>query len=531
VIDISHNPRVSQLLGRIEEVRRVVAKLERTASERQEFEREVDGWYLEIGRYVHWLLRQEPEALARVEAESRRWAAELDSRISQGKMAGKPRAGGSDDDESWSVDSVIGDAPSVDDASLVELASDSAEAAIDRRELNEATRSVSVSKVIGDVEELEEIGASHMEALPEEELDGDALEAIEIDDLEPVPTQPTGERAPGRPSGPTMAPREAPVSASTPAGSQFKTSAARRSAESGAPVPEVPLVRAPEPSKASPAPSPPPPPPPPAPVSPVTSPVVPNPPAQDATPKAVPQGRDSGPAAPAPKATTGPSAGKPSAAPPPVKPVASSSPPPVRAGTTAPAATPAGTPPRPAPTASSPPPAQGVSALDLADEAGEAGPQVEPLDLKPTLTDIDGEGLTDSVVPAATTPVDHAWLGALRDLTAVVGAPEKGTLGEADCLAAANRLLNATTNMNVRWMGFPDGVQQALVGCIACRARNLQLRMAVDVEVRLTLGRLRRFHKARKLPTLTALDEDGRPEGRSWEADAHRWWSQLKEGG
>lgn len=512
MIDISQNPRVSQLLGRIEEVRRAVAKLERTNAERREFEREVESWYLEIGRYVHWLLRQEPEALARVEAEAKLWAAEIDARLSQRKGALRQRAaGGADDEEGWSVDLAAGDAPSVDDGSVVELATDSAEQGIDRRDLGEGTRSVSVSLILGD--ELPELEAEPLDEAPLAELEDGALEPLGEEDAEAVPTHPTADpRPPARPVGPSMAPRPSPVADPVPLAARVRAPEAPAvgpaAAIAGRP-PTPPVVSAAPPAAPSLAQRVPPA----GGAPPVRAAAAPKPPAHAAAPPTKPAAANlfGAPASGAPSQVS--AAARAPTTPPVSPPVAAPAAPPV------------------SPPTGSPRSASAVPTARRGPPQGEEPHPIEPLDLKPTLSDIDIEALTDSVVPAATTPVDHAWLGALRDLTEVVGAPEKGTLAEADCLAAANRLLNATTNMNVRWMGFPDGVQQALVGCIASRARNLQLRMAVDVEVRLTLGRLRRFHKARKLPELVALDDDGRPEGKSWEHDAHRWWAQLKAGG
>jgi hypothetical protein len=149
--------------------------------------------------------------------------------------------------------------------------------------------------------------------------------------------------------------------------------------------------------------------------------------------------------------------------------------------------------------------------------------EVEPL--------TDFEEVTDSIGATATSPDEHAWMSSLRDLLDMLGAPERGALTEAQCQSAANRLLNATTQMEVRWVGYPDATQTSLCGFVATRCRALQQRMPVDVELRMALGRLRRFHSARKLPVVGALDDSSRPEAASWDVDADRYWSSLRRGG
>ena len=364
MIDISNNPRVTQLLGRIEEARKTLARLEEGTPGRARFEREMLGWYEEVGRYVHWLMRQDALALARIEAEARRWAAEYDERIARGErgILSHGHAGPEDD---WTADVSFPDPPSVEDASIIELASDSAEAAIDRRELHDS----------------QDVSMSLTMTQPEPTGDGDA--AVGVSDMFDVVVLHTGDVE------------------IVPSGS-----------ENDITDPSIERV-------------------------------------DDADIDSDAHGTDVSVRMP------------------------------------------------------------GITIRGPGDEDG---------------------GVTDSVAVSAYTPEEHAWVTALRDLLEVVGAPESGALPEADCLAAANRLLNATTNMNVRWMGFPENIQRSLLGYLACRARNLQMRMAVDVEVRLTLGRLRRFRDARNLPRISALEEEGRPEKRTWELDAHLWWNKLREG-
>lgn len=143
---------------------------------------------------------------------------------------------------------------------------------------------------------------------------------------------------------------------------------------------------------------------------------------------------------------------------------------------------------------------------------------------------VDADEGSNPDLRSASDPPETAWVRDLNDLLQALGPPEQGRLTEDQAQRAANRLLNATTQMEMRWMGFPDSVQHALLALIGCRARNLQDRMPVDVELRMALGRMRRFHGARRLPQVKALEDDARPEQGSWELDSARWWKLLDRG-
>ena len=91
----------------------------------------------------------------------------------------------------------------------------------------------------------------------------------------------------------------------------------------------------------------------------------------------------------------------------------------------------------------------------------------------------------------------------------------------------ATRLLNATTDMRVRWMDLPDSVQLALVGYMASLGRDLVDVESVGVDIRLMIGRLRRYRQTAGLPPVVALDPEGRSEYDDWVADAQRWWRAL----
>lgn len=306
MIDITHNPRVSQLLGRVEEERRALQRDDERA--RVTRERTIAGLFGELGRYVHWLMRQDPASLARVDAEARAWADQVDAQLAQGgRIAARPAGP--------PPRAVVAEAPD-DDRPTGELRPE-ATADSGRRSFGGGASDSAEQELI--------------------ELGGDEVIALEGDEL-----------------------------------------------------PDV---------------------------------------------------------------------------------------------------------------------------------------EVEPL------TDgADGE-LTDSVAAAAVDPADEGWVTSLRDLLKMLGPPEPLRLDDAAAAIAARRLSNATNQMEERWIGYPDTAQQALAGLIGSRARHLSERTAVDVELRMVIGRLRRFHSARRLPALNALRDDGRPDHGSWEADARRWWANLQQSG
>lgn len=86
MIDIAPNPRITQLLGRIETLRAELDHQRRDAREHRELAGRMASLHEELGRYVHWLMRQEPAALRRIYAEAQRWAQEADQAIAAGTM-------------------------------------------------------------------------------------------------------------------------------------------------------------------------------------------------------------------------------------------------------------------------------------------------------------------------------------------------------------------------------------------------------------------------------------------------------------
>jgi hypothetical protein len=156
---------------------------------------------------------------------------------------------------------------------------------------------------------------------------------------------------------------------------------------------------------------------------------------------------------------------------------------------------------------------------------GEPTQSQEGRDRQPdavTLTDLepvgDEEPAWNEAGPAAMhADEDYApWLEAFGRVVHDLGPDADRARG--DVLVA--RLLAASQGLEGRWEGFPEVVQQAVVGAIAALARAELARRPGDTELRLLLGRLRRFHEVRQLAPMAALATAGTPEGASWDRDA-----------
>jgi hypothetical protein len=319
LIDISHNPRLSQLLGRIEEIRRVLGKLPPDTPERSRYEHALAGFYIEVGKYVHWLMRQDPSTLARVQAEGRRWASEADAFLGQSRPETRR-------------DGLRVGMPAID------ATHDSATA--------EPTTGEEMS--VGDDWTQDSVG-------------------------------------PG-----------------------------------GVPIENLP----------------------------------------DIEPDAI-----------------------------------------VDDGTAA----------------------SGDVRLALGDEPSAAGDPVSDLvaarDRKPVVAE------PEPVIPGP----EPVWSSHLRSLMSQLGQAAISLDDPSACEMEKRRLVRATTNMETRWAAFPPEVKRALLGCVSSRAQAVRTRMAVDVELRLALGRMKRFRDASGVEPLASLGDEPAPERGSWEADAAWWWERLLE--
>jgi hypothetical protein len=148
-----------------------------------------------------------------------------------------------------------------------------------------------------------------------------------------------------------------------------------------------------------------------------------------------------------------------------------------------------------------------------------------------TLTDLepvgDEEPAWNEAGPAAMhADEDYApWLEAFGRVVQDLGSDAERARG--DVLVA--RLLAASQGLEGRWEGFPELVQQAVVGAIAGLARAELSRRPGDTELRLLLGRLRRFHEVRQLAPVAALAPGGTPEGASWDRDAEDAVAALRQ--
>lgn len=124
VIDIAANPRLTQMLGRIEEARRALDG----ADDRAALEAEISALYQEVGRYTHWLMRQEPETIQRLEAEARKWVDNYD--LSSGVEVAEIEAV-----EEVEIDE-LEDLEDAEEVSVLELTADSEASSVDVRLLD-----------------------------------------------------------------------------------------------------------------------------------------------------------------------------------------------------------------------------------------------------------------------------------------------------------------------------------------------------------------------------------------------------------
>ncbi|MEL6347851.1 MAG: hypothetical protein AAFV53_32395, partial [Myxococcota bacterium] len=129
--------------------------------------------------------------------------------------------------------------------------------------------------------------------------------------------------------------------------------------------------------------------------------------------------------------------------------------------------------------------------------------------------------------------VDSGGLRALLDAVKMPNPSEAGTAfirREIDVLSAATR-----SEALGAWLAFPQNVQQALVGLIACRARHLQderlpgevsaLEMATLDSIFQTLSG---FSKREQPGFVHGLARSHEPRKGSWRDDAQDWWQKLQ---
>ncbi|MCB9663179.1 MAG: hypothetical protein H6732_03630 [Alphaproteobacteria bacterium] len=131
IVDIAYNPRITEMLGRVEHARRRAAELDERDPARAAAEDEAARLYAELGRYVHWLMRQDPPALSRIDEEARAWAASADARAAAREVAEREEIA---EVEPEAFDEL--DEPTAGSFQVVELTGDSRSmSAVDLREL------------------------------------------------------------------------------------------------------------------------------------------------------------------------------------------------------------------------------------------------------------------------------------------------------------------------------------------------------------------------------------------------------------
>ena len=141
----------------------------------------------------------------------------------------------------------------------------------------------------------------------------------------------------------------------------------------------------------------------------------------------------------------------------------------------------------------------------------EAEPEPEdPADVRPIATVTEAETYTLAATPT---------LRGARDLLTLLDTP---TTSEVE----ASRLQWATSQVDT-WFSLPEGLQLALLSFVACRTRHLHDLTEHAIAARFTLDRLRRWHRASRLPRVRSLALASTPETGSWLSDASAWRDTL----
>ncbi len=130
---------------------------------------------------------------------------------------------------------------------------------------------------------------------------------------------------------------------------------------------------------------------------------------------------------------------------------------------------------------------------------------------------------------AAVAPAEGDWLGNLSTVLQVLGEPSNVPLDAGGREQFVHSIVAATSNFEVRWSVFPDAVQQALLGLVAARGRRAEAALGADPDVKLAMGRMRRYTDQRSLTLVPAL-RPGTADGRDWFADERRYWNVLRAG-
>lgn len=467
VIDIAKNPRIAQLLGRIEETRRLLQ--ESPPSSRAALQAEIDGVYAEVGRYTHWLARQDPHALGRLLAEGEAWAAQLDARLGLEPMEPVPI-------EEVHIEELVDD--DVQELSVTELP---------RVELTMGSGAIDVRELV-DIDAADEAtDVTHGMFAPVEDDDDQVpeplaapLEADEAptivreipDDLRKAVAQLRNARQPSPSPGPVASPASAEgrvsASAETSQGVRVAVRTARP-APAPAAAPAPPRAPAPSPPRAS----------------------LPDlgatPDITDAAPLAFEDDSvsqsisDASPLAMAHDDD--------------LEYVYDDE-------------------------------DDDLLYDDGYDEVGEVAIAVRTgsFEVPNEAARVPAEA---DVTPAV--QQDDPWLRRLQDLLSVLGRPADIPSGDDAFDTLVRTLVLATTNLELKWTVYPTAVQQALLGLVGARARRLEQHRPGDADVRLAVSRMRRYCVDRELLVVPSLRERVPPE-RDWSADERRYWAVLHAG-
>jgi len=125
--------------------------------------------------------------------------------------------------------------------------------------------------------------------------------------------------------------------------------------------------------------------------------------------------------------------------------------------------------------------------------------------------------------------INSPWVAQLQQMLILLEAPQS-LHAYTDLAAEASRIQWATFDLERSWSALPRAVQQALLGMLSARCRQLQTQMDVHLGPSHALSHLRAYQQREDLNPVVGLIPDRRPEYRNWLEDAEHWWDVLTKG-
>ena len=118
------------------------------------------------------------------------------------------------------------------------------------------------------------------------------------------------------------------------------------------------------------------------------------------------------------------------------------------------------------------------------------------------------------------------WREALDDLLDLILMPPD-LRDPSSMPTEASKVQWGSGELGGRINRFPEPIQQAVLGLLAARARNLATYLDVDIGPRMALDRLKRVRASQDMPWVVALTPNAQPETDSWANDARAFWTLL----